>query len=163
MKKIIALALAAAFSMAAFAQEKQGTPVKHHGQKIESQKIAFITEKMNLTVEEAQAFWPLYNEAEAAQKKINQSIRQSLKALNQAMKEKLDEKEISKLLDEYVSALSKQKNVHTEYLAKYKKAVGVEKTAKFYRAYESFRRQQINNLRGGHGGPGYGKRGPAAR
>ena len=31
-------------------------------ERIETQRIAFITEKVNLTRDEAQAFWPIYNE-----------------------------------------------------------------------------------------------------
>ena len=31
-------------------------------EEIEAQKRAYFTEKLNLTVEEAEKFWPLYNE-----------------------------------------------------------------------------------------------------
>jgi len=39
------------------AQDKQPRP----GSKIEAMKIAYITNKINLSTEEAQKFWPIYN------------------------------------------------------------------------------------------------------
>lgn len=154
MKKLFTIALlVCCVSAAGFAQTKEGEGKKQHGQRFESERIAYLSQKMNLTPEEAQAFWPIYNVAEAEQKELNKAVRTSLKALNEAFKEKMPETEISTRLDNYLKALDSQKNVHIKYAAKYKKAVGVEKTAKFYRAYESFRRQQIKSLRGqGHPG-----------
>lgn len=49
--KTIIITLALCFSLNIFAQEN----------KIKSLKIAFITEKLNLTEKEAQQFWPVYN------------------------------------------------------------------------------------------------------
>ena len=40
--------------------------------RIESQKIAFITQKLDLTPTEAQLFWPIYNEYQTKMKEIRQ-------------------------------------------------------------------------------------------
>ena len=39
-------------------------------EKIEQQRIAFITTDLDLSVEEAQAFWPLYNDYQSMKKEI---------------------------------------------------------------------------------------------
>ena len=49
---------------------------KQHEQ-IESQKIAFITEKLALTPEEAQKFWPVYNANRDKMKEEFSSFRES--------------------------------------------------------------------------------------
>jgi len=49
--KTIIIALAFCISLSTFAQRD----------KIKSLKVAFITEKLNLTEKEAQQFWPVYN------------------------------------------------------------------------------------------------------
>ena len=43
--------------------------------KIESFKIAFITQRLNLTAEEAQKFWPIFNDLQANLKSIKQSSK----------------------------------------------------------------------------------------
>ena len=48
------------FSVLSMAQK--GEKRKEIKDKIESQKIAFITQKLSLTSDEAKVFWPIYNE-----------------------------------------------------------------------------------------------------
>ena len=43
--------------------------------KIESAKIAFITNELELTTEESAAFWPLYNEYEKKKNALNKDHR----------------------------------------------------------------------------------------
>ena len=45
----------------------------------EAQKIAFITKLLALTPEEAQKFWPVYNQFEADQKALKKQQKESLK------------------------------------------------------------------------------------
>ena len=72
-------------------------------ERIESMKIGFITDKLSLSTEEAQKFWPVYNEYQAKQEKIRKGWRQfetgqikpedlSEEQLNELMKAKLDSK-----------------------------------------------------------------------
>ena len=58
-KKLIPI-LILFISVSAFAQRGEKM-----NERIKAQKIAFITEKLSLTSEEAQEFWPIYNEIEA--------------------------------------------------------------------------------------------------
>lgn len=37
---------------------------------IKAQKVAYLTEKMDLTVEESKAFWPIYNEYEQSMRQL---------------------------------------------------------------------------------------------
>src|SRR5215467_12986871 len=42
------------------AQDDTGNP-KNDGSRIEALKIGYLTKKLNLSTEEAQKFWPIYN------------------------------------------------------------------------------------------------------
>ena len=44
-------------------------------EQIKAQKVAFITDKLQLTVEEAQQFWPVYNELDKKSEDIDNQIR----------------------------------------------------------------------------------------
>lgn len=69
MKKILLLMLIGAVAVTASAQDKQPAPKPKHeamhqpGPRVnaEALKVAFVTRQLNLTVEEAQKFWPVHN------------------------------------------------------------------------------------------------------
>ena len=44
---------------------QRGKGYENKKENIEAQKVAFITSKLNLTTEESQKFWPVYNEYES--------------------------------------------------------------------------------------------------
>ena len=57
-----------------------------------------------------------------------------------------DEKEISNLLDKYLSALQSGKNIDAKYVSEYRKFLSNKKVAKLFIAEEAFRRHQIHRL-----------------
>ena len=60
MKKVfVILGLMLTFAAASFAQEGEG---QADGGKIKALQIAFLTQKLNLKPEEAQRFWPVFNQ-----------------------------------------------------------------------------------------------------
>lgn len=149
MKKFLAILIAASITIVSFAQDNAPQQKKGNGaERIRAEKIAYLTARIDLTVEEAQAFWPLYNKIEAEQKELAKAEREAFKALNIAIREGKPEAEVSKLLDAYVSAKQANVNLHLQNSKAYKKVLSSAKLAKFYTADEMFRRMQINNLRG---------------
>jgi hypothetical protein len=52
---------------------------------LESFKIQFITKKLNLTPEEAEKFWPIYNEQKDATRKLMQERKEDEIAIQEAM------------------------------------------------------------------------------
>lgn len=117
--------------------------------RMRSEKIAFLTSEIGLTPEEAQAFWPIYNKAEAEQSSAFEATMKAFRALEEAVRQKKSESEISRLLDEYTSAVSKSETVSVKYVAQYKKVLSAEKVAKLFLAEERFRNNQIHRLQGG--------------
>ena len=54
-------------------------------QRIMSEKVAFLTIEMGITPEEAQAFWPVYNQVEKERDEAVRLVFQSFKALEDAV------------------------------------------------------------------------------
>ena len=48
-------------------------------EKIRAYKVAFLTEKLNLSAKEAQKFWPLYNEFDQQRRFLLVNERQQIK------------------------------------------------------------------------------------
>ena len=96
------LAASVLFSAAADAQPK-GKRDWH--EKMKSEKIAFITTELELTPEEAQVFWPVYNQIAEEARKSNKTEAEAFKALTDALEDKAaTDDQINKLLDEYLAA-----------------------------------------------------------
>lgn len=114
-------------------------------EKMMSEKIAFLTVEMNITPEEAQVFWPVYNQIENEKDAALVEVIQSYKALNTAVEQN---KDVEKCLNAYLNAQEKLRETDDKAAEQYKKVLPVEKVAKLYVAEEKFRRQQIRKLHG---------------
>lgn len=168
MKKFVIAAIALFLGAMVFAQEQDGKKApqtrfsKEDVEKfrqgardrIQSEHIAYLTSELELTPEEAEKFWPVYNKAHQEQMRNNQDYRKALKDLKTAVKEGRSEAEIKAALETYNKAKNDQRNVLADYQKDFIKILGVVKTAKLYVAEDSFRTRQIHNLTGGKGQPG---------
>ena len=128
---------------------------KHNNwhQKMMSEKIAFITMKLNLTPEEAQVFWPVYNQISKEKFELQKQVKVAYMELKKALNEgTASDKEIDKLLDKYLEAKLAAEMSGKGEADKYRKVLSGKKVAKLYIAEESFRRQHINSIKGGHHG-----------
>ena len=145
MKKItkILVALAAMVCMGFSANASIADDWK---EKLMAEKIAFLTLEVGLTPEEAQAFWPVYNQVEKEKDEAMFNVIRTYKEMNKAIEEKKSANEISALLDKYLEAQKKVNEVENSIAAKYKAVLPLEKVAKLYVAEEKFRRLQIRKL-----------------
>ena len=156
MKKIIiSLAIALLACAAAGAQQpaqKKGNHDWH--QKIESEKIAYYTQAIDLTPEEAKVFWPVYDSIEKEQFTLQKAERKAFFALQEALKTGKSEAEIDALLKDYLKAGDANVDLHAKNVAKYQAVLPVAKVAKFFMAKENFRRHMFSSLKA-HGQPGH--------
>ena len=72
-KYLLIIALFLGFTVAGMSQEED----KKDGGRIEALKIAFLTRKLNLSTEEAQKFWPVYNKYADEIRKVQIEARQN--------------------------------------------------------------------------------------
>lgn len=159
MKKLISVFCAVALvSVVAFAQpqHKKGNPQEgdQWRERVRSEQVAFITNELNLTEAEAQAFWPVYNEIQNQRRDAFQASGEAFKALQEGLE---NNGNVAKLLDKYVDSKKAAEKIDDDALARYKKVLPVEKVAKLLLAEEKFRHQQIGKL-GGHNGRPDGQR-----
>ena len=166
MKRLVIALLALAVSFSAIAQnpaQGQENRRKDH-ERFEAEKVAYITQQLSLTVEEAQAFWPVYNQAVKEQREVFAKIREAKRALREAINEGKSDAEIKPLLNAYLKVRADKRDPMAEHRADFVKAVGEAKTAKFYLSEDSFRNKALREM-AGHGtsvgrgqGSGFGPR-----
>ena len=165
MRKFLIAAAALLLGVAVFAQNQEGKKSQQYKfskedieqfrqgarDRIQSEHIAYLTSELELTPEEAEKFWPVYNKAHKEQMENNQEYRKALKNLKQVLKDGKGESEVKAALEAYNQAKNEQRNVLADYQKDFIKIIGVVKTAKLYVAEDSFRTRQIHNLTGGRG------------
>ena len=149
MKRFICVLLACTvLGSLAFAQKREEKDGWR--EKMRAEQVSFLTEQLNLTEAEAQAFWPVYND-------IQKQRRESFEALQKAyvaLEEGAEGKDVSTLLDNYLKAKNANNQLDAEAIDRYKSVLPAEKVAKLLVAEERFRHQQIGRL--GKGGPQMG-------
>lgn len=148
MKRTIILMISLCFLALAgvSAQERNREEWK---QKMMNEKIAFLTTELGITPEEGQAFWPVYNQIQKEKDAAMYNVFKAYKELSKANAEGKSAKEIEKLLEAYLSAQQKSRELEEKTAEKFMKVLPVEKVAKLYIAEERFRRKQIHRLNHG--------------
>jgi hypothetical protein len=148
MKKIILSFLVSFFVVAVTMAQPPERPMGPRGkgsrpsrENIEALKVAFMTKHLNLTIDEAQKFWPAYNACFEELKKARQEKNEDILAFEEA-------------------AL----NIRKKYKNDFKKALGsderVNKAMGADRAFMGMIREELENRKGGK--PGSKKKGNGA-
>ena len=154
MKKVISVLCAlVVLSMGVSAQNHQGQRRggdKGWRERVRAEKVAFLTQEIDLTESEAQVFWPIYNEIQKAQREGFEEVKKAYDAMAKGLEEKKDGKEMEKLVKAYIDAKEKNEGIETKYLNKLLKELPAEKVARYYMAEEKFRHQQIGRLGNGN-------------
>ncbi len=95
------------------------------GEKIRALKIAFITQKLNLTADEAQKFWPIYNQ-------YDQDVRG------------VDRTDV-------IPAEEKLLNIRKKYQPSFEKVIGRQRLNNLFNAERDFRTVLIQRLKNRQG------------
>jgi hypothetical protein len=137
MKYYISL-IALFFCSFSFAQENKK-------EEIETMKVAFITRKLNLTPDEARAFWPLYNQYQDELDNIRGKRREDLRAVRDEFVS-MSDKEVEKYVENELNYKQAELDLLKKYHILFKKIMPVRKVALLYRAEEDFKRELLRRI-----------------
>jgi hypothetical protein len=119
--------------------------------RIKTLKVAFITERVGLTSEEAQQFWPIYNEHEDNLEEIRRKERAELE-VNIARAQDLSNTDSERLLDRLLELQFEKQKVDQEFLSRLRTVIPAKKVLLLVKAEEDFKRQMIQEFRKRRGG-----------
>ena len=97
MKRVISVLCALVILTAgAFAQNPGQRRGGDNGwrERVRSEKVAFLTEEIDLTESEAQVFWPIYNQIQKEQRDNFEAVRKAYDAMAKGVQEGKSEKEM---------------------------------------------------------------------
>ena len=140
-KQLFLLSFLVLFSAIVFAQENK-PPVR---ERLESLKVGFLTERLNLSAEEAKVFWPVYNKYQDELEQLRKSRRENL--MNAKLNfDEMSDSEVEKTIDNELMYRQGELDVLKKYNPQFKKVLPVKKVAKLYKAEEDFKRKLIDML-----------------
>ncbi len=143
-KKMMMLTLlVVGFVGSLWAQPPGGGPKR---EKIEAMKVAFLTNKLDLTTEEAQKFWPVYNKFSDEMEKNKRAFR--IRAMEEASNvESMTDAEAEKALNEMLAFRAAEVEVLKKYTAEFKKVLPPQKVVKLFVAEQEFKRELLKMLK----------------
>lgn len=142
---IFLLALLAASQPAqAQLRGRAGQPGARLGQ-LDNAKIAFITSRLTLTQDQAQRFWPTYNEFVAKRRELNRTAR--------LLRRDADNPSLSdaQLRDNFAQDFAirqQQLNLEKDYFEKAQKVLTLRQLAQLYQAERDFTKEVLKRVAG---------------
>ena len=106
--------------------------------KIEAMKIGFITKALDLSQEEAQQFWPVYNQFEAERNVLHKEKRAHHKGMKEGFDE-MSDKEVETAIEAQFDLEQRDLDLKKKYHQKLKEVLPLKKVALLYKAEKDFR------------------------
>ena len=116
-------------------------------QRIESAKIAMITNRLNLTTDQAPQFWAIYNEYNAKRQELNRRVRQLNSAPNRSG---ANDEQLVNGLREVNATKQKLADLDEEYMGRFLKVITPAQLAELYKTEQAFNKMLLNKLNQGN-------------
>ena len=119
MRKLFVLIAMIGFAVN-FTASAQDEPQQRGKEKIKAARLGLITNRLNLTEEQAKSFWPIFNDYDSKRTEIRKSVRQ-ITAESRSLTTSDDK--IAANLKEILNLKQKEVDLEKEYQAKFLKVL----------------------------------------
>jgi|ERR1035437_331818 hypothetical protein len=114
-------------------------------EKLNNYKIGFFTRKLNLTTQEAEKFWPVYNDYQNQRNQIQMEKLKLNRNFNQN-ESSLSDNQLEEMGDKYVDCLVQESNLAVVFHKKLKEVLPPVKVILYYQAENQYKVQLLNEL-----------------
>jgi hypothetical protein len=121
--------------------QKQGGNPERMKEKLASHKIAFLTDRLQLTEAEAEKFWPMYRSFEDERKLLKEDL--FIENLNSDISEKEAEKALNNMMD----IKTRELELHKKYIAKFRSVISAKKVIELHKAEKEFKASMVKRIR----------------
>ena len=115
-------------------------------ERIKTLKVAYITEQLNLSSEEAQNFWPVYNNHEEKMSVIRKSERENFKP-NSTDLSSISNEQAKKIVSSLMSIRAKKLEEEQTYIKNLQGVISPVKIVRLIKAEESFKKRLLQQYR----------------
>ncbi len=125
---------------------QQGRPERFDHEQFKSNKIAFITQALNLKPAEAEKFWPIYNQFENERNKLFDQ-RREMERMIMERSDNLSEKEYTELSRKFAALFKEEGDLTQRYNEQFLKILPAKKVVELYKAEYNFRKELLRQYR----------------
>jgi hypothetical protein len=112
---------------------------------LDNAKIAFITSRVTLTQDQAQRFWPLYNDFIGKRRELNRSARLLRR---DAASPSLSDAQLRDNFNQDFALRQQQLNLEKDYFEKVQKVLSLRQVAQLYQAERDFTKEVLRRVAG---------------
>ncbi|WP_323756652.1 hypothetical protein [Roseivirga sp.] len=147
MKKIIFSLFILASCFSASAQNDRSS--QDERDKIQQAKIAFLTSRLDLTVDQAKLFWPLFNEYDSKKITLSKEYGQKKREIYAKSEDSrnMKEEDADKLLDIYLDQKQAELDVEKTYMKKFNEVLNSRQVWRMVSFESDFRRSLYDRMR----------------
>ena len=146
MKKIFLIVLL--ISTGLFAQRPNGKGQGPNHERIKALKTAHITERLDLTSEEAEKFWPVYNQFDKKLMELREKERSEIMSkLRNGGVDTLTDEEANVVIDRMLVMKTTEMDYRIELVKNLRDVLPPKKIIKLQRAEDSFKRMLLERLK----------------
>lgn len=110
-------------------------------ERIQALKVAFITEELNLTPEQSQGFWPLYNELQGKLKELKKD------RIKRPDIDNMSDAELEKLLENHLKVEEERVALNRAYAQRFKKVITIRQVVKLTQSEHRFRKELLRRAK----------------
>lgn len=110
--------------------------------RVQAQRVAFITQKIDMTSKEAEKFWPLFNEYEREERKIRKQYQRDTRRIID-----MSDGEARKFLESRFDMEQELLDLKRQYFLRLADIISPRKLAGFNRADREFKKLLLNRIR----------------
>ncbi len=143
--KLAILLFVVTFSIPNYAQNGQRKKILK--EKIEAQKIAYITNALSLTSAEAQQFWPVYNEFSDKNEELLKAYRKNNIEDRAINPETITDKEALEIADAQIIQAQQLLDLRKKYHSEFKKVLPPKKLLKLYQSERDFKKFLLKEIK----------------
>lgn len=159
MKPIVLVFLLSMFcGISVDAQQERSPRFQKAMEEMQAERVSFLTTKLELTIDEAQKFWPVYNEYLKKREEMMWGRRERFN--KDFSPEQITDEDMKKMLNEMLDQEIKLAQLKKEYYTKIQEVLPVRKVMRLQRAEQDFMNHMLNQIRGGKPGPDERRDGP---
>ncbi len=126
----------------------QGESMKEKKEQIKALKVAFFTTELDLTTNEAERFWPIYNTFDDKQFELrHQKMKTYMRRMNDGSLDKITEKEANTFLAQIEDTEEELFLLRKKFMQNVKTILPAVKIVKLKKAEEDFNRKLLQQYR----------------
>ena len=147
MKSIVFGLMTVLLSTSVFGQNPESRKMRAQEKrdKIEAQRAAFITTRLELSTEQSAKFWPAYNQMQEELKTVKKALKAEIKEMGKV--EEMSNKDVKTMLEKQLAAEEKAVAVKRKYNEQFFNIIEAKQVAKLHKAEQEFKREVLREMK----------------